>query len=64
MLENVNRVRLLFLDAASAGAGVSRLGGEWVEEWSGSGGLPQAVELRVDIEGFGEVRRVFSIPGE
>ena len=62
LMENINRVELSFLNPDSAGAGQSELGGEWVDQWDKANGLPLAVQVKFEIEGFGELRRVFSIP--
>lgn len=64
LLDNVNALRLEFLDPNSAGASVSPLGGEWVEEWNKPNPdlLPLAVSITLELDGFGEVKRVYSVP--
>ncbi|MDQ2069248.1 type II secretion system minor pseudopilin GspJ [Natronospira bacteriovora] len=44
--------------------------GEWVEQWPPDGGfqanpflMPRAVDIIIEIDGFGEVRRLIDIPG-
>lgn len=64
LLEQVLNVELAFLDTQSSGASASPLGGEWVDDWEVEDRLPRAVEIRLEIEGFGEIKRVFSIPSE
>jgi general secretion pathway protein J len=64
LMEGVVNVELSFLDSKSAGASSSPLGGEWVELWEETDRLPLAVQITFEIDGFGEVRRVFSIPSE
>lgn len=64
LLENVERIQLSFLDPGSSGAGVSDLGGEWIESWDKDdpAAMPLAVDIRIELEGLGELHRVFSIP--
>jgi len=62
LLGGVLRVELAFLDPGASGAAQGVLGGEWSERWQRDSSLPLAVEVLLEIEGFGEVRRVFSIP--
>lgn len=62
LLEGVMDLQLSFLDASSVNASQSPLGGEWVDEWDDAQSLPLAVEIRFEVESFGEVKRVFSIP--
>lgn len=64
LIDQVLTVELAFLDPQSAGASSSPLGGEWVDLWEAQGRLPAAVEIKLDIDGFGEIRRVFSIPSD
>jgi len=65
LIDEVEDFRVRFLSRRSSGGGANAgsVTGEWVEEWnSGSGNqMPQAVEFVVDIESFGEVRRVIEI---
>lgn len=62
LLEGVLNVTMAFCDSNSTGASSSPLGCEWVEEWDNQAGLPKALELRVELENFGEIRRVYGIP--
>ncbi len=64
LIKQVLNVELAFLDTQSTGASSSPLGGEWIEQWDVKDRLPAAVDIKLEIEGFGEVRRVFSIPFE
>lgn len=57
VLENVKGVELRFLDATL----------QWREAWPDNASpdpsqLPRAVEISIDLEGFGKVRRVFRVP--
>lgn len=65
LLDEVEDFRVRFLNRSTTGSGVSNgaVSGEWVEEWhSGAASeLPQAIEFVVEIESFGEVRRVIEI---
>ena len=62
LFEGIEELEISFLDMASPGASSSPIGGEWVDDWDASGQLPGAIKIAVWLEGFGEVRRVFSIP--
>ena len=62
LLQGVIDLELAFLSPGAGGGGVSPLGGEWIEGWNDRGDLPLAIEIKFEWEGFGEVRRVFSIP--
>ena len=57
ILSGVESVEIQFLDDA----------GQWLGNWPADGqlsqGLPLAVELRFDIENWGELRRVFKVAG-
>lgn len=64
LLAGVQTIELAFLDDQSTGASSSPIGGEWVELWSQPKRLPLAIQIKIEIEKFGEVRRVFSIPFE
>ena len=64
LLAGVLRFELAFLDPTASGAGQSLLGGQWSEQWQAKDRLPLALELLLEIEGFGEVRRVFAIPAQ
>lgn len=64
LMKRVVNVELAFLGAQDSNAGDSPLGGEWLEQWDAADRLPLAVDIKLEVEGFGEVRRVFSIPSE
>ena len=57
IMSGVESVEIQFLDDA----------GQWLGNWPADGqlsqGLPLAVELRFDIENWGELRRVFKVAG-
>lgn len=64
LIDGVTDFQLSFLDGESSSASQSPLGGEWVDDWSPESGtdrLPLAVEIRLDIENFGAVRRVIEL---
>jgi general secretion pathway protein J len=62
LLQGVIDLELAFLSTDASGASVGSLGGDWVNTWNDKDGLPIAVDIKFEWEGFGEVRRVFSIP--
>jgi len=62
LLQGVRAIEITFLDSASSGASRSPLGGEWLDEWDIPQRLPAAIKIQFDVEGFGEVARVISIP--
>ena len=62
LLQGVRDIEIAFLDSASSGASRSPLGGEWLDEWDIPQRLPAAIKIQFDVEGFGEVARVISIP--
>jgi len=64
LLSGVLRLELAFLDPGASGAGQSVLGGEWSERWQPQPALPLAVEIVLEIENFGEIRRVYAIPAQ
>ena len=64
LMKQVLSVELVFLDALSLSATSSPLGGEWVDLWEVGDRLPAAIDIKLEVEGFGEVRRVYSIPFE
>lgn len=64
LLDNVNNIELAFLNHRSALAQASPIGGEWVDNWASASQLPTAVMVSIELENFGELRRVFSIPSE
>lgn len=64
LLEGVLTFELEFLDGGANSADQSLLGGEWVDEWDQKNVLPLAIEVTLEIENFGELRRVFSIPSQ
>jgi len=61
LLTGVIKLELAFLNAGSVNAPLSPLGGEWINNWDYTGSLPLAVEIKFELENFGEVRRVISI---
>lgn len=64
LIAGVTSFELSFLDNKSSSASQSPLGGEWIDDWSPEAGLerlPMAVEIRLELENFGPVRRVFEI---
>jgi general secretion pathway protein J len=60
VIENVTAFEILFLKPDSNTANPSSLGGVWQDEWDDND-MPLAIEVRLDIEHFGEVKRVFEI---
>ena len=62
LLQGVRAIEIAFLDSASSGVSRSPLGGEWLDEWDIPQRLPAAIKIQFDVEGFGEVARVISIP--
>lgn len=62
LLQGVRAIEITFLDSASSGASRSPLGGEWLDEWDIPQRLPAAIKIQFEVEGFGEVARVISIP--
>lgn len=64
LLDGVTELSLQFLNDRSPGAQGSPLGGEWQDHWHPSleeDRLPLAVELKIEIERFGKVRRVIQV---
>ncbi len=73
LLEGVKRfsIRLLMIKSVDDGSGELKNDSEWVSEWpqaepdsvsvSGSSKLPAAVELNMEVEGWGNIRRVFEL---
>lgn len=57
MLDGVERFRLRYLDAQGA----------WLEQWpsreNAAEDLPRAIEFNIELEDFGELRRVIALPG-
>lgn len=62
LLEGVLSIEMAFCNSSTTGASSSPLGCEWVDEWDDQTALPKALELRVELENFGEIRRVYGIP--
>ena len=73
LLEGVNGVRLRFLDNrpdpnAAGETQYNPLGGRWRDDWelerrnSDIATLPNAIELTVDLRGWGEVTRLYEVP--
>ncbi len=69
LIENLEEIRVRFLSVEADKV----VGGPWQDTWpandgrSGEGNnawpLPAAVEVTVSLEGYGEVQRIFSLPG-
>jgi general secretion pathway protein J len=67
LLEGVLALNFRFLDDRGVGREQSPLGGEWKELWHPARDddrLPRAVELRFDIENFGQVKRVIEVASQ
>lgn len=62
LLQGIHNIEIAFLDPKSSGASRSPLGGEWLDEWDIAQRLPAAIKIQFELEGFGEVARVISIP--
>ncbi|MDC3332886.1 type II secretion system minor pseudopilin GspJ, partial [bacterium] len=58
LINSVEEMKVLFL---KPDASITPLGGEWVEEWNNATQLPMAVDVVLEIEKFGRVRRVLNI---
>ncbi len=56
MLDGVSRLAFNYLGPA----------GDWRPEWNAAspGGLPAALRLEMEIEGFGHLERLFELPGD
>ena len=66
LLEGISEFNLRFLDGRSERAENSPMGGEWQTFWLPSVAddyLPLAIELVMEVEELGEVRRVIAIAG-
>ena len=66
LLKGVTELKLLFLSNGGADAATTTptpLGGEWLEDWQAVDQLPVAIDISMEIEHFGQVRRVFGIQG-
>jgi general secretion pathway protein J len=65
LLENVDSIKLRFLDDSSAAAASSDLGGEWQESWPPAeralNDLPLAIDLELELLERGRIRRVIEI---
>lgn len=70
LLNNVTELKFRFLSPAVAIEGQQRAA-QWVESWplpSASGGqgnkssLPMGIELTIDIENFGQIKRLYELP--
>ena len=73
LLEGVDGVRLRFLDHrpdpdAVGETQYNTLGGRWKDDWelerrdSDSAALPNAIEVVIDLRGWGEVTRLYEVP--
>ena len=66
LLSGVTDVQLRFLSSQSRGVSQTALGDEWLEAWpdnSKNEPLPRAVELVLNIDGFGEIKRIVEVVG-
>lgn len=61
VIDQLESFELAFLSPSASGAGSSAIGGVWQDEWDDNS-LPLAIEVRLEIENFGQVKRVFEIP--
>jgi general secretion pathway protein J len=61
LLKGVTELKIAFLNPNGTNAQQSELGGEWIEEWEDPLQVPFALDITIDVERFGQVRRVFSI---
>ena len=62
LLKGISDIEIAFLDSESSSASRSSLGGEWLDEWDIAQRLPAAIKIQFELEGFGGVARVISIP--
>ena len=58
LLEHVDEFEIRFLDSSS----------NWQDQWpplsaEGGGGLPRAIEVKLKLPDWGELRRVYALPG-
>ena len=60
VIDKVTAFDVLFLKPDNSTANPSSLGGVWQEDWD-ENDMPLAIEVRLDIEHFGLVKRVFEI---
>ena len=60
LMTGVVNFEIAFCDDQAAAASTIPIGCEWVGDW-GQPRLPRAVEIKFEREGFGEVRRVYSL---
>lgn len=63
LLNGVQSVSLRFLDGGVANAQTMELGGEWRDDWSPdtASGMPLAVEVTLEIDGFGTLQRLLDL---
>jgi len=59
LIDQLERFEVLFLKPSGPGSN-NGLGGEWQENWDAPN-LPLAIEVRLHLEHFGQVKRVFEI---
>ena len=64
LLKGVENLQLAFLKADPSTTRPSGIGGEWVDDWEEKEALPRAVEIKIELANFGELRRVYSIPSK
>lgn len=63
VLGAVKEFNISFLEGSAGASGSGLLGGEWTDSWDTKDDrLPLAVEIELDIEDFGRVKRVFDVP--
>lgn len=60
LIDDIEELKLAFLKPDSSSANTA-LGGEWVDEWNSFGLRPIAIDVELQLETFGRVRRVFEI---
>ncbi len=61
LFNGVEEMRIRFLDRDTGGE-TSTFGGSWREQWNQPGILPVALELTLQLEDMGEIRRLFPLP--
>lgn len=61
LFNGIEEMQLRFLDRDSGGSN-SDLGGSWRDVWDRQGKLPEAVEITLQLEDMGEIRRLLPLP--
>ena len=59
LLDNVESITVSFLEA-SGNTNNSGIGGEWIKDWTVSN-LPLAIQIEIELQDFGVVRRVYEV---